>query len=201
MTEPNTLAGDAQRERALDRLREACAGGQLTLAEFSHRVDTALAARTLADLEPLTADLAAPAGYAPVPHRAATHRISAIMASTKQRGRWRAATQIEVRAVMGECKLDLSGAEVEGMEIAITATAIMGQIHIAVPAGTEVEMDGWAFMGTRSLDEEPGLIEQARHALLGGPKAMVDSVPATRNPVVRVTTHVLMGEVKIEHLP
>lgn len=50
-------AGDADRERVLERLRVASAEGRLDLDEFDERVRAALAARTFGDLAVLTADL------------------------------------------------------------------------------------------------------------------------------------------------
>jgi hypothetical protein len=50
-------ASDADREAVAERLRLAHADGRLDLAEFDERVAAAYAARTYADLAPLTADL------------------------------------------------------------------------------------------------------------------------------------------------
>jgi hypothetical protein len=48
---------DADRERVADRLRRAQAEGRIDLLEYDERLASAYAARTEADLEPLTADL------------------------------------------------------------------------------------------------------------------------------------------------
>jgi hypothetical protein len=58
---PALRVSDADREQICARLREAYAEGRLTAEEFHQRTDRALAARTGADLAPLTADLPAPA--------------------------------------------------------------------------------------------------------------------------------------------
>jgi hypothetical protein len=50
-------AGDADRERVLDRLCTAHAEGRLDLDEFDERITATLAARTYGDLRALTADL------------------------------------------------------------------------------------------------------------------------------------------------
>jgi hypothetical protein len=49
--------GDAARDRCVDRLSAALASGQIDTAEFDHRSDTALRARTQLELDRLTADL------------------------------------------------------------------------------------------------------------------------------------------------
>jgi hypothetical protein len=50
-------AADVDRERVVERLRRAQAEGRIDLFEFDERVAAAYAARTYADLDPLTRDL------------------------------------------------------------------------------------------------------------------------------------------------
>jgi Domain of unknown function (DUF1707) len=54
---PWIRASDADRDRAVDRLREHCVAGRLTEEERQERVAAALAARTLGDLGELMTDL------------------------------------------------------------------------------------------------------------------------------------------------
>ena len=49
--------GHAERDRAVETLREAAGDGRLTLDELDERITAALSARTRGDLEPLLADL------------------------------------------------------------------------------------------------------------------------------------------------
>lgn len=58
------LAGNADRERAVDVLRAGFAEGRLTQEEFTERVERAYASRTYGELGGLTADL--PAGPLPM---------------------------------------------------------------------------------------------------------------------------------------
>jgi hypothetical protein len=53
-------AADSDRERVVERLRRANNEGRIDLFEFDERVAAAYAARTYADLAPLTADLPEP---------------------------------------------------------------------------------------------------------------------------------------------
>jgi hypothetical protein len=198
MNDDETRVGDAERELAVERLSRAGTDGRLSLAEFSDRVGKALTARTRAELAPLMDDLGAPPVV--VPQRSPTRRVWAFIGSTKQRGRWKAAGRIEVRAIMGECKIDLRGAEMAGPELEIIATAIMGNVKIVVPEGAAVEMDGWVFMGSRENATEPDFVDRLRtlmHAPAGQEVAAALAPPIL--PLIRVTTRVLMGEVKIEH--
>jgi hypothetical protein len=57
----SVLASDADRDAAAGQLSSALAEGRLTAGEHSQRVGAAYAARTLAELGTLTADLPAPA--------------------------------------------------------------------------------------------------------------------------------------------
>jgi hypothetical protein len=58
------LAGNADRERAVDVLRAGFAEGRLSQEEFTERVERAYASRTYGELGELTADL--PAGPLPM---------------------------------------------------------------------------------------------------------------------------------------
>lgn len=59
--------GDAQRDQAVEYLREHLAAGRLTQAEFDERLSSALTAKTADDLNPLFRDLPAPRPQAPGP--------------------------------------------------------------------------------------------------------------------------------------
>jgi hypothetical protein len=78
--DPALRASDADRDAVADQLRGAHAEGRLTVEELYERLDVALAARTLAELAPLTADLPVPSrapartGDEPVAGRSVAHR-------------------------------------------------------------------------------------------------------------------------------
>ena len=78
MSVPELRASDADRERVVAQLREAATEGRLDPAELEERVAGAYAARTYADLEPLTADLPGGAAAAGLPvEREAGRRVLA----------------------------------------------------------------------------------------------------------------------------
>jgi Domain of unknown function (DUF1707) len=61
---------DSERQRAIDELRRHCGAGRIDMDEYSSRLERALAATTLAELDELLADLpivriADPAGVGP----------------------------------------------------------------------------------------------------------------------------------------
>jgi hypothetical protein len=55
--DPRMRAGDSDRDAVAEQLREAHTEGRLTLEELEDRLGKTYAARTFADLAPLTADL------------------------------------------------------------------------------------------------------------------------------------------------
>ena len=172
-------AADADRERAVAGLREQLVAGRLTLDEFSDRVDTANAARTLAELEALTRDLPALARRS---KREPTRWSVAVMGGVERKGRWRAAERTLAVAVMGGCCLDLRSAEIESTEVEITAVALMGGVEIVVPEGVEVQLTGFA--------------------LMGGKEQRVKEVPILPgSPLVRVRAFALMGGVVVRSKP
>ncbi len=77
-------ASDADRDQVVERLRTAAAEGRLDAAELEERLVGALTARTDEELEPLTADLPAPAPRArprrpPHPMASPFHAYLAVM--------------------------------------------------------------------------------------------------------------------------
>jgi hypothetical protein len=59
-SEADVRASDEERERVVSALRDHAGAGRLEPSELEERVEAALAARTLGDLEPLLADLPGP---------------------------------------------------------------------------------------------------------------------------------------------
>lgn len=172
-------ASDAEREAVVERLRIASVEGRLTFEELTERSEAAYAAVTRGELDRITADLpgmGAP-GANPAP-RQEKRKFSAVMGDCKERIVGRIDGPLEAVAVMGDVELDLRGAQVPTGEIAVTATAVMGDVKIIVPDGVSVELSGHAFLGDRRVR-----VREPR--------------PGARVPVVRVTAHAVMGDVKI----
>ena len=74
------LASDADRDRVAERLRAAAGGGRLTSEELEERLERAFSARTDAELEPLVADLPAPARAASAAPRWDSEHVRAYVA-------------------------------------------------------------------------------------------------------------------------
>jgi Domain of unknown function (DUF1707)/Cell wall-active antibiotics response 4TMS YvqF len=174
---PELRASDADRERVAEQLRQNLVAGRLTLDELSDRLDTAYAAKTHGELEAVTRDLPAEPASTPS-RREPTNWSVAVMGHVERKSRWRVERETRAVAVMGSVVLDLRKAELAGDEVVITAVAIMGSVEIVVPPGIEVDVAGFAFMGSRE--------ERV---------ADVPVLPGT--PVVRVRGYALMGSVEV----
>ncbi|WP_405980524.1 DUF1707 domain-containing protein [Streptomyces sp. NBC_00158] len=178
---PALRASDADRERVVDRLRDAVAEGRLDMEEFEERLEAAYKSRTYAELEPLTRDLpttdapspspspssssvhSAPASSSSWPDRIGGTGTSAtavaVMSGFQRKGRWTVPARFNAVAIWGGGELDLREADFAEREVVITCVAVMGGIEITVPPGVEVDVRGIGIMGAfdqgKSLENRP----------------------------------------------
>ena len=101
------------------------------------------------------------------------------MSESESKGRWRVAGHTAAVAVMGQCHIDLSPAEIDGPDLVITAVGIMGEIEILVPEGIEVDVTGISIMGRRST-------------------ALRDVRVPGRSPRILIRAFPIMGEVHVK---
>jgi DUF1707 SHOCT-like domain/Cell wall-active antibiotics response LiaF, C-terminal len=182
---PAIRASDAERDATVIRLREAMTEGRLTLDDFSQRTDTALTALTREQLAEVVADLPAHGaiGYVAGPPAVdAAPWVVGIMGSSARTGRWRVGHELHAVSVMGECKIDLRQAVIDAPLIIVDALAIMGTVEVIVPEGVQVDLQGIAIMGSKTL-------------------RMSDAPILEGAPVVRITGLALMGEIKVRNQP
>ncbi|MER6257280.1 DUF1707 domain-containing protein [Streptomyces sp. NPDC001584] len=178
---PELRASDADRDRVVERLRDAVAEGRLDMEEFEERLDAAYKSRTYAELEPLTRDLPAPAG-GPVARPPAaggeswTGRVGgagssatavAVMSGFQRKGRWTVPARFDAVAFWGGGELDLREADFAQREVVINCVAVMGGIQITVPPGVELDVRGFGFMGAFDQRDNPGPVEP------GAPRVVV----------------------------
>jgi hypothetical protein len=154
-------ASDADRERTANVLREAAGDGRLTMDELDERLDAVYAAKTYAELEPITHDLpGAGAAYVPpVPSPAATHDPTrfggeptshgavAILGGFTRRGDWVVPKEFTAFMFMGGGEIDLREARFAEREVSIHVVAIMGGCEIIVPEDATVRVTGLGIMG------------------------------------------------------
>ncbi|MEV7522241.1 DUF1707 domain-containing protein [Streptomyces sp. NPDC091371] len=176
---PELRASDADRDRVVERLRDAVAEGRLDMEEFEERLEAAYKSRTYAELEPLTRDLPAVAGpaagpAAPVPLSGAGSGSSwpariggtgtsttavAIMSGFQRKGRWTVPARFDAVAFWGGGELDLREANFAQREVVINCVAIMGGVQITVPPGVAVDVRGIGIMGAFDQREGSGPTE------------------------------------------
>jgi Domain of unknown function (DUF1707)/Cell wall-active antibiotics response 4TMS YvqF len=160
-TDPRLLrASDADRERVAEVLRSAAAEGRLHLDELDERLAAVYAARTYADLEPITHDLPTartvrvPAAHTPAAPGGASGTGIAILGGFERKGRWTVASRFTAIAFCGGGEIDLREAQLTAGEVTITAFAVMGGISIIVPEEADVVVNGVGIMG--GFDQRAG---------------------------------------------
>jgi hypothetical protein len=159
--EPRNLrASDADRERVANVLREAAGDGRLTMDELDERLDAVYAAKTYAELEPITHDLpgagssyppaAAPAGAAD-PGRFGGAPTSggavAILGGFTRKGDWVVPKTFNAFMFMGGGEIDLREARFAEREVTLNIVAIMGGCEITVPEDATLRVTGIGVLG------------------------------------------------------
>lgn len=184
---------DNDRQKVAEVLREAAGEGRIDLEELDERLGQAFAAKTYADLVPITADLHLASQpeptRTPVPRPYASLAVghassTAILGECKRQGVWSVPETHSAFAFMGSVIIDLRQAHLSAHETHINATTIMGEIKIIVPAHMNVVVDGTPIMGEfgQGKDKTPAEI---------GPDS----------PSVRVRGMAMMGSVTVQRLP
>jgi hypothetical protein len=151
-------ASDQDRERVAEQLRDAAGEGRLDMGELDERLDAVYAARTYAELEPITRDLpqaGTPRPVAPVsaadPARFGGQPTSsaavAVMGGFERKGAWVVPASFTAVAIMGGGTIDMRDARFAERTVTIHVTAIMGGIEVVVPEDAQVHVSGFGFMG------------------------------------------------------
>ncbi len=194
--DPSRLrVSDQERYAVAEVLRQAAGEGRIDLTELDERLEATFAAKTYADLVPLTADLPALAATGhpvvpPVQHPRPTQPPAylpaypgslALMAETRRSGVWRVDPHQWAFAMMGSVVLDLRHAHFTTRDVLITANALMGSVDVVVDPAIVVVVDGVGIMGEyterRSRKVKPRVVPGA--------------------PIVRVKGVAVMGSVTV----
>jgi hypothetical protein len=189
-------ASDADRERVAEKLREAAGDGRLTMDELDERLDAVYAAKTYAELAPITHDLpdaGAAGGYAPAPARpssgdvrqyggdATSHTAVAILGGFSRKGDWVVPKTFNAFMLMGGGEIDMREARFSEPEVSIHVVAIMGGCEITVPEDATVHVTGVGIMGA------------FEHSVAGA--------GSQGGPVINVSGVALMGGVEVKRKP
>jgi hypothetical protein len=187
-------ASDADRERVANVLREAAGDGRLTMDELDERLDAVYAAKTYAELEPITHDLPdAGAPHAPAPSPAASRDPArfggvptssgavAILGGFTRKGDWVVPKEFTAFMFMGGGEIDLRDARFSEREVTIHIVAIMGGCEVIVPEDATVYVTGIGILGAFEHTESGG----------GSPDG----------PVVTINGVAFMGGVDVKRKP
>jgi hypothetical protein len=153
-------ASDADRERVAETLREAAGDGRLTMDELDERLDAAYAAKTYAELVPITRDLPdTGSGPAPAPSQSSSgdvrqygedptsHTAIAILGGFSRKGDWVVPKTLNAFMLMGGGEIDMRDAQFSEPEVSIHVVAIMGGCEITVPEDATVHVTGVGILG------------------------------------------------------
>lgn len=137
---PGVRISDDDRNAVIDRLQDAAGRGFLTIDELESRIDLAAAAKTRAELAPLTADLPAPGSAVAT----APAQVGAKLSKTQRQGYWEVPGRLEVDVTLGKVVLDFTQAKLTTATVDVEVTGLLGSIDVLVPAGMRVDISGLA---------------------------------------------------------
>ncbi len=166
----------ADRDRVAEVLRTAAGDGRIDADELDERLAATYAARTHADLVPITADLPSHAGPAPEPQR---HR--AVLSAFDRSGAWVVPTELKVLTMLGTAHLDFRQATFVEREVVVTINAFLGGATVTVGPHTNVVIEGSGFLGS-----------------YGAPSGLVSAKLDATSPTVRVRGRAVLGGVNVE---
>jgi hypothetical protein len=207
-------ASDADRERVAEMLREAAGDGRLTMDELDERLDAVYAAKTYAELTPITHDL--PASGQPVPAAPSagevrryggeptSHGAFAILGGFTRRGDWVVPKDYNVFCFMGGGEIDLREARFAEREVNIHIVAIMGGCEVTVPEDATVRVTGIGIMGAfdhamPGADNPNGpVITISGLALMGGVDVKRKPLKAARRAKLQAKREQLQGKLRDE---
>src|SRR5579862_4593305 len=151
----NLRASDADRERVADVIREAAGDGRLTMEELDERLDSVYAAKTYAELEPITKDLPAPGSASvPAPAPAPARDVRqfggqptsnggfAILGGFTRKGDWIVPKDFQAVTILGGAEIDMREARFAEPTVTIHVVAILGGMEIIVPEDATVHVTG-----------------------------------------------------------
>jgi len=177
-----------RRHQVIARISECYASDILEVEELERRLDLAHAARTVAVLDELVADLApgpttALAPMAPTavddPTRAEKKKLRVVMSHVSRSSRWTVPRTLQLRVLWGNAELDFRDASLAPGVTTIDVGVLMGNLEIILPPHLAIDVDVSSFMG--SVEE--------RHRI------PPDADPA--RPLLRLTGAVRLGNLEI----
>lgn len=184
--------GHAERDRAVEELREAAALGRIDLDELDDRVERALAARTQQQLDSLLADLVPPPGpggalvhggsvASEMGHDPQDPLVLAAGAGTARRtGPWEVPGWIQLSPALGSVRIDCRDATTRYPVIEVEVLPSAGTAVLILPEGWAADVDR---LGRG----------------IGSVSSSVPTRPAARAPLLLMRGSVGLGTLKVRH--
>ena len=172
---------DDLRDRALDRLTSAYAGGSISLEEYERRAQAVQRGYAPPDIDSQVSDLPVAAPNAAMTGAAGRNRHErplspaaaeelciesrhgspefalCVMGERSFSGDWLNSDQATTLTLMGSTTFDLRNTALPPGRLRIEALAVMGEVRILVPQGLPVRMTAFPFMGEAKIH---GSVEQ-----------------------------------------
>jgi len=153
--------GDADRHQVAEILRRAAGDGRLGLDELDQRLEATFAAKTYADLVPLTVDLperltepeSAPARPAAAALDLEPEKHLAILGGFERKGVWTVPPTMKIVAVLGGAELDFRQAAFSAGTCELRVNAMMGGVNLVVPHDVRVIFSMVSILGGHSDDK------------------------------------------------
>ncbi|GGX13446.1 DUF1707 SHOCT-like domain-containing protein [Streptomyces lomondensis] len=146
---PELRASHADRDRVVDALRIAAGDGLLTADELDERLETALSARTLKELAPLTADLP-PALAAAGAEAKDVVRIEQVHSGPIERaGCWVVPRKLELAVTYCKVTLDFTDAVITHDTLRIDVAMTGKTLTLVTRPGIVVDTDGLQLVHSR----------------------------------------------------
>lgn len=183
MARENQRASDADRNQAVELLRQAIGDGLLGLEEFSDRVDVVLAAETWGQVESVLADFP---GLSLLPPEPPFPEPPALLlrttnGSVKQEGEWLVPRQILAQCGSGRVRIDFTHAVCRHREILLKVVCTgSGQVYLTLPRGWMIRIEELSTTSGKVID-----------------KATDPYVPGS--PLIRVSGELASGRLKVKH--
>lgn len=138
---PEVRASHTDRDRTVERLREAAGDGRLTLEELDERLGKALTARTEGELAALVTDLPVEATPAAAPVAKDLVQLEVDSATLRREGGWLVPRVLEVSVDSGNVTLDLTAAVISHPTLRVVADVHSGNLIIITKPGIDVDTD------------------------------------------------------------
>ncbi len=133
----------------MDTLQHAAGAGRLTLAEFTDRVDVALAAETRTEMRQALQGLPK---ESPIVGATASPPAFSLFGNVRARGRWRLHRRNRAITIFGDIQFDLRDSVCSESEVWIEGRTLFGNVEVIVPEGIEAELTGFTIFGDRRLE-------------------------------------------------